>query len=310
MHNIIINILGMLAFTQAMRYSQRRSGKDYLVGAINYVFAGAVAAAMLAALWLLRARPELLPTFPIGALAGVGYVVQLFLLLAAFRIAGVGISMAMASMGILVAILVSFVAWGEPMTPTGWIATGLLPVAILLVRPGRGSVGHLSLKADLLLAAIFLNGGIIATCHTAVSIYATSGGDGLFGLEPYRLVYTAGLFSAGAVTSLAYAVRRGGRWDRKDLALGTFMGVVNLLITLTVVAGVAALSAAVFFPTVQCGFLLLIPIACINPKRDHPVVWPEAVGGDEQGRLEVSPRNSVAEEPADVRVPRSAQSFP
>ena len=46
------------------------------------------------------------------------------------------------------------------------------------------------------------------------------------------------------------------RWDRKDLALGGFMGAVNIMVTLTVVAGVAELSPAVFFPTVQCSFLL------------------------------------------------------
>jgi len=260
MHNIIINILGMLAFTQSMRFSQRREGKDVVVGTINYVFAGLVAATMLAILWLTQGRPALWPRLPIGALAGAGYVLQLVLLLASFRLAGVGISITMTAMGLLVPILVSFFVWDQPISISGWAAVGLLPVAVLLVRPGRAKAAQLSLKADLLLIGIFLNGGMIATCHTAAGIDRPVGDAGLAGLEPYRVVYLAGLFGAAAITSVFYAARRSRGWDWRDLALGTFMGSVNITITLTVVAGVAALGAAVFFPTVQSSFLLLTAV--------------------------------------------------
>ncbi len=41
--------------------------------------------------------------------------------------------------------------------------------------------------------------------------------------------------------------------------------------------------------------------------RDHPVVWPEAIRGDEHRRLQISARSNVAEEPADVPVASPAQ---
>ena len=98
----------------------------------------------LAALAWVRGMPPLYPAGALGAACGASYFGQFLLILLAYRLAGVGITTAVSSMGLLVPILLSWRFWGEPMTPWRWGALALLRVAMVLIRPMRRQVRHLT----------------------------------------------------------------------------------------------------------------------------------------------------------------------
>ena len=258
---MLVNILCWLVFTQTLRYSQHRRGSvDYVVGAVNYVLAGAASLALLAAMTLLRGAPELARPGLMGAACGVSYYVQFLMIIVSYRLAGVGITMSVASIGIVVPVVLSWLLWDEPMTPWRWAAVALLPVALVLVRPVPArEIGRLNWRADLLLLMIFLNGGLMTTLHKAVGIYAASdpsAGTFLL-LPPHRIVYLTGLFLTAAVCSAAYALLRRARCSAAEVVLGSVAGSVNVVGTLSVVGGVAVVGAVIFYPTVTCALIVL-----------------------------------------------------
>ncbi len=276
MHFVLLNILCWLIFTQTLRYAQhRRDAPDYVVGAVNYVFAAVLSLGALAALSALRGPPALTKAGLMGAACGVSYFGQFLMILAGYRLAGVGITMSVASIGVLVPVVLSWLVWGEAMTPWRWVAVGLLPLALLLVRPpARNQPGHLSWKADLLLAAVFLNGGLMTTLHKAVGIYAASARSaGTFlGFPPHQIVYLSGLFVTAAACSATYAIVRGGRCGAAALSMGAVAGSANVMGTLSMVAGVAAVGAVVFYPTLTCAVIVLSVVV-------SRALWGERVTG-------------------------------
>ena len=259
MHFLVLNILCWLVFTQTLRYSQHREARDYVVGAVNYVLAAVVSLGALAALAWLRGMPPLYPAGALGAACGASYFGQFLLILLAYRLAGVGITTAVSSMGLVVPILLSWRFWGEPMTAWRWAALGLLPVAMLLVRPMRRQARHLNWKADVILLVAFLNFGLISTLHKAVGIYAPAeaGSETFLFFHPQQLTYEAGLFLVAGVCSAAYALARRGGCGRVELALGSIVGISNVLGTMFSVVALSILAAAVFFPTLTCALVVL-----------------------------------------------------
>ena len=272
MHDLVLYILCGLIFMQTLRYAQRRGATDYVAGAVNYALAAVICLALLAAFAAGRAMPALWPAAGLGAVCGASYFGQFLLLLVSYRLAGVGITTAVMSMGVVVPILLSWCLWSEAMTPLQWAAVCLLPVALLLVRPIRKPLHErpqiattairrprLTWKADVMLLAVFLNGGAMTTLHKAVNIYSPAVGaaEKFLFFQPSQLVYESFLFLVAAVCSVGYALWRGGRWGRRELTIGTVMGISNVLATLFAVVGLGVLAAAVFFPTATSALIVL-----------------------------------------------------
>ena len=259
MHFLVLNILCWLVFSQTLRYSQHREAKDYVVGAVNYILAAVISLGALAALAWVRGVPPLYPAGALGAACGASYFGQFLLILLAYRLAGVGITTAVASMGLLIPILLSWWLWGEPMTPWRWAALAMLPVAMVLVRPVRRHVRHLSWKADAVLLLAFLNAGLMSTLHKAVGIYAPAeaGSETFLFFHPQQLTYEAFLFLVAGACSVAYALARRGGCGRVELALGSVVGVSNVLGTMFSVVGLSIVAAGAFFPTLTCALVVL-----------------------------------------------------
>ena len=117
---------------------------------------------------------------------------------------------------------------------------------------------HLSWKADLILAAIFLNSGLSYTLHKAANIYLPAAhAEPILFFRPHQVVYSAFLFATAAFFSAAYAIARRGRLGKADLVLGSVIGVANVLATLFAVVGLGVVAAGVFLPTVTCASVSL-----------------------------------------------------
>ncbi|KPK83474.1 MAG: hypothetical protein AMJ81_08210 [Phycisphaerae bacterium SM23_33] len=167
--------------------------------------------------------------------------------------------MALVSMGVLVPVLLSWCLWAEPMTAWRWAAVALLPAAMVLVRPIRDQGARLNWKADAVLLAVFLNNGLMGAFHKAVTIYAAanSAPEPFLFFQPYQLVYEAFLFLVAALCSVGYVMYRRGGCGGAEMALGSVVGVSNVLGTLLTVVALSLVAAAVFFPTVTCALVVL-----------------------------------------------------
>jgi len=237
-HYLLLYVLFMLAFSQTLRYAQLRGEGVLAVSAVNYV----VAAVLSVAIFVVSG-----PTAPseraiaagLGATTGVLFFLNLLIMLACYRRAGVGITVALMGMGVVLPVVASNVCWGEAMTPARWVAVGLLPAAVVLMRPVNGLHRRITLRGDILLVLAFVAPGVTGILHRAVREYAPESG---------RELYQAALFVAAAITSVAYASWHRTRCSRRTVGLGTFLGAVNVAATRFVLLGLWAIPAVIFYP--------------------------------------------------------------
>jgi len=238
-HYLILYIIFMQLFSQTLRYSQRRGAGVLAVSAVNYVVAAAVSAVVLAGWWWSAGLSVQRVPLALGAVTGTLYFVNLLIMLAAYRLVGVGITAAFSALGVVVPVIVSWYAWREQMTALRWAAVALLPVAVVLMRPSQNGRHRITFKADLILVSAFLVPGVVGTLHKALNVYAPGAG---------RNLYQAALFAAAALSSVAYARWRRARYDRPVIVLGSVLGVSNVLATLFVLLSLSVMQAVVFYP--------------------------------------------------------------
>ena len=256
MHYLLLYVLFMLAFSQTLRYAQRRGEGVLAVSAVNYVVAAVLSVAIFAASG---------PTAPsergiaagLGAAAGVLFFLNLLIMLACYRRAGVGITVALMGMGVVLPVIASHVCWGEPMTPARWVTVGLLPAAVVLMRPINGLHRRITLRGDILLVLAFVAPGVTGILHRAVRQYAPDSG---------RELYQAALF----VASVAYAHWHRTHCSRRTVGLGTFLGAVNVAATRFVLLGLWVIPAVIFYP--DSGSLVIA--GSVNVSR---LLWRERV---------------------------------
>lgn len=225
-----------VAFSQLFHFSQRRGGRVMAVAAVNYLVAAGFSVSRWA--WTSPGTTAGLAV-GIGVVNGVMYFIHLLVLLASFRIAGVGISMAVVGSSTVVPVLASWLLWQEMLSAWQWVAMAMVPVSVTLLRPPGRAAGSLSMKADLILLANFVCGGTIQTLHKAVEVHVA---------DPMRPGYNAALFAMAAATSLGYALWHRLKPSAHDVAVGLTIGVVNALTLVFILLALATLPAAVFFP--------------------------------------------------------------
>jgi drug/metabolite transporter (DMT)-like permease len=160
--------------------------------------------------------------------------------LAAYRVVGVGITAALTRAGIVIPSVIAWFAWSETMTPYRWIALGLVPVAMVMMRRHETTQPHLTLRGDMVLLATFAMAGVILTIHKYADVH--------FDTEQ-REAYKTVLFLVAALSSLSYAIAKRVQFTRHDVVLGTVIGVTNAMILLLVLVCLARMPAVVFYPT-------------------------------------------------------------
>lgn len=244
---LVFYVCCAVGFLQSFRYGMARRAWTPAVVAVNYAVAAAASGVFLAlfaaeafqeAGWGVVAR---------GCANGVIYVMHIMVLLACYRFLGVGITSAVAGMGMLAPIFVSWAAWGEGISVFQWVAVGLLPFALLLIRPGRDKSGARGWQGDLLLLLNWALAGAIGTIHKSVSIAGES-----------RYVYQFWLFCAAAVCSGAWLLGRTRAPSLKDVGIGAGAGLLNAGATLFFLAAIGAMPAAAVYPTAGCS------VVCAN----------------------------------------------
>ncbi|MBN1674162.1 MAG: hypothetical protein JXR37_24145 [Kiritimatiellae bacterium] len=244
---LVLHILSVVGFLQGMRYAQVRKMNLPAVVAANYAGAALFSAAALF-IWRFGAEGHSHELIRYGVLNGCLYVLHMMILLGSYRVVGVGLTTAVASMGMVIPILVAWVLWSEPISVGQWLAVALIPATMLLIRPDHGRDVRWSFKAEGVLGANFLAAGLIGTVHRAASLRGA-------GAAP--LLYQTCLFTAAAVCSGLCLLRRGVRPKAADMRIGVFVGLLNVLATLFLLLALGVLLTIVVYPTANCVRIML-----------------------------------------------------
>lgn len=250
-----VAILLGAAFSQTMRIGQRVGPGVVAAGAINY-FLAAVASLALTLFLLDSSGPPVPPSLIVLALInGLLYATHFFVILICYRLAGVGITLAVTNSGVVLAVLGSHLIWHEPMTRFQWGSLLLFPLAMFLIRP-REPAGQprLGLSADLALLASFLLAGVVQCIHKGGSMLTQQNDQPLH-------VYQSVLFGGAMVTAALWALRIGVRPSRGDALVGITLGTINAANLLLVMLALRHLPGVIYFPTSTCAMILL-GVAC------------------------------------------------
>lgn len=251
-------IVGFVAFTQLLRYSQLRGASMMYVIAVNYLVAAACAAVML-----LRRGEVVMETdlLIIAAINGVLFFVHLLVMLAAYNHAGVGVTQAVSTSGCVVPVLMAWLLWpeSEAMTAARWLGVAIMPAAIFLMRPNTGEKLRFNLKAELVLLLPFVFSGVIGSLHKLVTVRHGEAG---------AATYEAVLFTFATISSWGYVLchRQKGHWP--DARLGAIIGAVNVFALFTMIMGLAAIKASTFFPvSTSAGIAITLVVSWILWKE-------------------------------------------
>lgn len=261
---LFIHLACVLCFSQLLRMGQKRSCRTFSVAGVNYILTAILSAGMLLGFGAWRvAGPGV--AAGLGAVNGVLFLLHLLVMVAGFRLAGVGITWAFVSSGVILPVLVTHFAWGEHMSRPQWIALALVPVAVVLLRPrarkGEGGAKHLRLKGDGILLLCFLMAGAIGSIHKAQEVYAKmllAGPDGELDAAAQllarntRLFYQAVLFGVSCLCSIGYMALKRIKPTTRELKIGGCVGVANTFGLFFALLALSALPATVFFPTAAC----------------------------------------------------------
>lgn len=251
MHFLVLYILFNCAFLQIARLGQARHAGAIPAAAVNY----AVAMVFGVGYFLLRPTGGDAHGWTIaatlGLISGTLFVVHMFILLAAYAAAGVGISVAVTQSGTILPVLVSWYFWQGPMTAARWVAVALVPVALMLMRPNKGAAMRLNWKADLALLASFAAAGAVGVIHKAQVVYVPAMQRG------YHMI----LFTTAAVVIWGVIAARRMRVSRGDWVIGAPWGLINACNLLWVLLALAVMPATQLFPiasTATIAFSLML----------------------------------------------------
>jgi drug/metabolite transporter (DMT)-like permease len=230
-------IASSIAFHQLFRFGQQKKTDVLSTAAVNY----SVAAVLTVAWYLIAGHGEVdIRLVVYGLCNGTVYYVSLPLLLRAFQLAGVGVTVAVLSTSNLSPVIFAFLAWDEPVTNMQWIALALVPVAIFLLRPRDGGIVNGGVKADVLLVLLFIMGSLMMTTHKAASRIVENDSE---------LLYNACVFVAAMAVSVGYALYARLRVTKFDCGLGLGIGVANMLNIVFLLLCLGVMSTAIVFTT-------------------------------------------------------------
>jgi len=250
-----------VTFVQVLRYGQARGADSVSAIAVNYIIAVGASLVLYAQAGI-SPEPRLAHAAVItGVINGLLFFSHVPFVLISFRAAGVGITAAATRVGIVIPILIAWLAWREEMTPLRWLGLALLPPAMFLLRPTGEKKTRLTLKGDIALTGCLVVAGAIFSIHKYADVH----------FNPAQIeLYKVALFTTAMLAAVAYTAWKQLRCGKMELAVGTVMGLANVGALLNVMRGLARVPAVVFYPV--SGSLII----CLNVLVSL-VLWKETL---------------------------------
>ena len=259
---LILAIVLNVAFAQIFRFAQLRGRNAVVVAAVNYVVAS-LACMCIFLPQVDYSQPPATQAVVLGTVNGLLYITHLIVILAAFQLAGAGITTAVVGAHVIFPVVIAWLLWpdNQQMHAGRWAALALVPIAIFLMRPPKTEDRSLTLKADVALFFCFAIAGVIGTVHTMASQMA---------VDSDQAVYRVTLFTVAAVASMAYAMSCGFRPKRNDITPGIAAGSANVALLWLFIEALEHLEAGIVFPTMASVGIILNFVVAIALWRERP----------------------------------------
>ena len=268
---LILYIVLSTAFGLIVKDSQVRGQNLWPLGAINYVTAAIGAWIFLRLLVGVEPgfdRYQFSPlTLTVGVLAGLGYVLGYFVLLAAVKREGISITMAIIRMSIAVPVLFSVFVWHEKPNIFQIIGIIFVCVSLPLLSQNRSSEEHHHRKGDfIVLSLLFLVGG---WCSLSPKMFVQ------VSPQDSREIFLVFLFCSAAVVNVVLLIVRRAPPTLKELLPGIMLGLCNIFSNYFLLDALRTLPGIIVFPVASSvGVVLNTTLAVMiwRERLRRPVV--------------------------------------
>lgn len=209
-----------------------------------------------------RVDPSAGPSWALGwgVITGGLFFLGLWTYQRAIRAGGVGLAAAMSRLGVLVPMLASMGLWGVALSAAEWGGVALALTAIAVANaPARGVRLRDALRPALL--TVFICVGL---SEFSSKVFQQHGH-----LVDKPLFVAATFAVAGLIALLVVAARR-PRWGWPEVAVGVGVGVPNLLGMVALIEALDALPAAVVYPAIGAGAVLVVQLAGVLLFGEKP----------------------------------------
>jgi drug/metabolite transporter (DMT)-like permease len=274
---LTVYIVLSTAFGLIVKDSQVRGQKLLALGAINYITAAIGAWIFLLLLageepgfvgnndrYSLQFSPL---TLIVGVLAGLGYVVGYFVLLAAVKREGISITMAVIRLSIAIPVILSVFVWHEKPNTYQIIGIIFVCVSLPLLSQNRPSGEHHHRKADfIVLFLLFLVGG---WCGLAPKMFVQ------VSPQDSHEIFLVFLFCSAAVINVVSLIVFRAAPTLKELLPGIMLGLCNILSNYFLLDALHKLPGIIVFPVASSvGVVLNTTLAVMiwRERLRRPVV--------------------------------------
>lgn len=214
-----------------------------------------VAALLVSLLFFLvspKAPIEWLSVLSIGIPTGLCFFGSFLLYQQSVKDNGASLSAMAGKLGILLPMLLSILIWKEVPTLRQFTGIALALAAILYINAGPSSSLDSTKRIKTSLIFLFLVGGLGEFANKLFQVYGKLENQSLFLFV---------VFATACVTSLYYTLKeapKAGSSLRKDIIMGTAIGIPNLLSSFFLIRALTKIPAAIAFPAFSAGSILIV----------------------------------------------------
>jgi multidrug transporter EmrE-like cation transporter len=269
---LVLSILSSVLFATILRVNEARGGNRLVLLAANYI----VAAASGAVYWGVTGFRPITPlTLLLGAVAGMLFVASAWFMQVAMGRVGIGISVAVMRLAVIVPIVASIAVYAEYPNWPQWGGLALAAVALYLFGVAAGALtqgAHQPIRNWLLLAAVFVTMGCI---NLLLKLFS----------EQCPRTDKPGFLTVIFSVAMAFAwtlVRTGNHaFSTREIRLGLLLGVPNFCSTIFFILALAAIPGIIVFPVNDIGVVVgsvLVGVAWWQERLDLHRRWALALG--------------------------------
>lgn len=257
MLNLLLAIVSSALVSITMRLSETRIKNNVAMLAVNYIMCAFLA-------WVYTGFGSLYPQEPgrqtmtiLGSINGVLYLAGFVLLQRSIRTNGVVLSSTFIKLGLLVAMVVSVVFFGERPEVWQWAGFALAVAAIVLMnyRPGEGKAGSM---AGLILLLLAGGGG-----DAMSKVFEELGNPAL---SDHFLLYT--FLVALLLCLMLVGIRKQpvGKWER---IFGLLIGIPNFFSAKFLLGALNDIAAVIVYPVYSVATILTVTVTGVLVFRER-----------------------------------------
>lgn len=252
MLNLILAVLTSALLSVVMRVSEKKVKDTMGMFLVNYIVCGGLSFAFMDRQALSIHTPGISIALLIGAISGILYIVNLFLMQTNIKKNGVVMTALFMKLGVIIPTLMAILIFREAPKLVQIIGFALALGAILLINFDKNQKAPIEAKG-LLLIVLFFCGFTDSTANIFDKVGSAS-------VKDWYLLFT---FGVAGLCSLIMMIIKKQRIGRYEALYGLLIGVPNYLSARFLLLSLHDLPAVVVYPAYSVGSLVVVSLAGI-----------------------------------------------